>query len=549
MIIPLYNYASLVREALDSVRKQTLSQIDLVIVDDRSTDDSLAVALDWARAHASRFNRIAVLRNNVNYGLGLCRNTGFDAVNTPYVLPLDADNRLFPACCELLLEAIEKSGAAYVYPTVQHFGDSSELLSRHPYDPQRFVAGNYVDAMALVAKEAWAMVGGYVHVHHGWEDYDLWSRMAEIGLMGQWRREVLAEYRVHAKSMLKTDTTVGDNYRRLNADFAMRHPWVSPVDTQALRRPLRTQSKLTDRDALTRLDRILPTLRCPTSGQKLAYSSDGSALVSLDGLNRWPIVEGRPILSAELTSPDIKPAHHISNEVPETALDIIRQCKGLVLNLSAGGSAEKFDHVIEVEYAVFRHTDVVADAHYLPFDDNCFEAVIVMNAFEHYKNPERVAAELYRVLKPGGRIHIRTAFLQPLHEKPWHFYNATRYGVAEWFRAFDTEILHVSPNFCPNHTLSWIASEAESAFRSDLPAEAAEALRSRPIGALVDLWRDPARRNDRLWTDFEKLSQEKQEGIGAGFELIGRKPLPLPEHKASPAPLKPSLTIARKSGR
>ena len=47
-----------------------------------------------------------------------------------------------------------------------------------PYDPQRFVAGNYIDAMALVSKEAWAMVGGYDHVRYGWEDYDFWSRMA-----------------------------------------------------------------------------------------------------------------------------------------------------------------------------------------------------------------------------------------------------------------------------------------------------------------------------------------------------------------------------------
>src|ERR1700735_3283217 len=61
-----------------------------------------------------------------------------------------------------------------------------------------------------------------------------------------------------------------------------------------------------------------------------------------------------------------------------------------------------------------------------------------------------------------------TAFLQPLHEKPWHFFNCTRYGLAEWFKAFETEQLHVSKNFCPNHTVSWIASELEAAFRKDV---------------------------------------------------------------------------------
>jgi SAM-dependent methyltransferase len=119
---------------------------------------------------------------------------------------------------------------------------------------------------------------------------------------------------------------------------------------------------------------------------------------------------------ADSIAPTIMPNNHLSNEISAEALAIIRDAKGFVLNLSAGGSLEKFDHVIEVEYAIFRHTDIVADAHVLPFDDDAFEAVIVMNAFEHYRDPELVSAELHRVLKPGGVIYIQTAFLQPPRE-------------------------------------------------------------------------------------------------------------------------------------
>jgi GT2 family glycosyltransferase/glycosyltransferase involved in cell wall biosynthesis/SAM-dependent methyltransferase len=534
VIVPLYNYEALVCETLESVFHQTLEQLDLIIVDGFSTDDSLNVALEWARSHADRFNRILVLQNQANYGLGLCRNSGFDAADTPYVLPLDADNRLLPTCCEELLEAIKASGAAYVYPTIQHFGASTDFMSNVPYDPQRFVAGNYVDAMALVAKEAWAMAGGYDHVRFGWEDYDFWCRLAEIGLAGEWYNATLAEYRVHERSMLQTHTLVSENYRNLIVNYTMRHPWVSLVDrhTCKLCSPPLVEPRLTAETAQTRLDRILPILRCPLSGEKLAYDGERIALVSLDGMQKWPIVDGRPVLSRELASPEIKAPDHISNELPEEALAIIRETSGLVLNLSGGGSREKFDHVIEVEYAIFRHTDVIADAHQLPFDDNSFDAVIVMNAFEHYREPRQVAAELRRVLKPHGRIHIRTAFLQPLHEKPWHFYNATQYGVAEWFKAFETEQLHVSSNFCPNHTLAWLASEAETALRGDVSAESADAFLSARIGSLVDVWRDPAKRTARLWTDFEKLSQDRQEITSAGFEYIGRRPRDLPDLKA-----------------
>ena len=473
-----------------------------------------------------------MLKNQANYGLGLCRNSGFDSAETPYVLPLDADNRLRPDCCEKLLAAIEASGAAYVYPTIQHFGASNAEISNGRYEPQRFVAGNYIDAIALVSKEAWAIVGGYDHVRYGWEDYDFWSRMAEIGLAGEWLDIVLADYRVHPQSMLRTHTMVPQNYRDLILNYGVRHPWTSLVDREPLRTARFLGATLTEPSEKTRLDKILPILRCPVSKQKLAYDPEKISLVSVDGIEKWPIVAGRPVLSRDLPSPEIKNPEHFSNEVPEEALAIIRETQGLVLNLSAGGSRQKFEHVIEVEYAIFRHTDVVGDAHALPFDDECFDAIVVMNAFEHYREPHKVAAELHRILKPGGRIHIRTAFLQPLHEKPWHFFNCTRYGLAEWFKAFETERLWVSKNFCPNHTMAWLASDLEAAFRKDVSPAVADAFRSSSIGDLVDVWRDLSKRDTPLWTDFERLPQAEQEVTAAGFELIGRRPRDLPDLKA-----------------
>lgn len=529
VVIPLYNYASEVVEALYSVLEQTLTDLDLIIVDGCSTDNSVEVALRWAKSNADRFNRIAVLKNRANYKLGLCRNSGFDAADTPYVMLLDADNRLLPECCEKLLAAIKASGTAFVYPTIQHFGASTRQISNTPYRPQRFTAGNYVDAMAMVSKEAWAMVGGCHHVRHGWEDYDLWARMAEIGLAGEWLPEVLAEYRVHQTSMMKTQTIVDTNYRELHRDFASRHPWVALVDVETRRYPINGDARLTASEDRTRLDELLPILRCPLTGQKLAYDEARTGLVSYDGVVRWPVTEGRPCLSQDLSEPQIMPRGHISNALPEEALQVIRETKGWVLNLSAGGSRHKFDHVVEMEFAVFRHTDVVGDAHHLPFEDNSFDAVVVMNAFEHYHDPNRVAAEIYRVLKPGGRLHVRTAFLQPLHEKPYHFYNCTRHGMERWFEAFETEQMHVSTNFSPNHTLAWVASEAETALRSDLSDQAADHFMSAPVGKLVEIWRDPGKRDTPLWTDFELLSQENQEIIAAGFELFGKRPPSLPK--------------------
>jgi hypothetical protein len=140
--VPLYNYARFVGEALASVRAQTLQDLDLIVVDDASTDDSLAVAVDWARQNAPRFNRLLVLRNHANAGLGPTRNVGFDVAETPYVLPLDADNRLLPRCAEACLEAIHATRAAYACPVIRTFGIESGVMGQLPYDPARLVCGN-----------------------------------------------------------------------------------------------------------------------------------------------------------------------------------------------------------------------------------------------------------------------------------------------------------------------------------------------------------------------------------------------------------------------
>jgi glycosyltransferase involved in cell wall biosynthesis len=226
VIVPVYNYADYVLEALPSVAAQTLSPIDLVVIDDASPDDSATMVLDWARGHAHSFNRIVVMRHEQNAGLGFARNSGFAAADTEFVLPLDADNRLRPAACATLLARIEETGAAFAYPAIQEFGTRGEVFGTDPYSVLRLQCGNYIDAMALVRKSAWALAGGYDHVQYGWEDYDFWCRLAEFGAFGVHVPETLADYRVHRNSMLHTTTEVRDHKNDLVADLTRRHPWL-----------------------------------------------------------------------------------------------------------------------------------------------------------------------------------------------------------------------------------------------------------------------------------------------------------------------------------
>lgn len=528
VIIPLYNYSAFIVEALNSVKFSTLEIIDLLVIDDCSTDDSLAVALDWARENAGRFNRLQVLRNAVNSGLALTRNVGFDRADTRWVMPLDADNRLLPDCLTECLRVAHESGAAFAYPVIRQFGGASALMGTADYDPVRLSNGNYIDAMALVSRAAWARVVGYSHIQGGWEDFDFWCRMAEQGLRGQRVSEhPLAEYRVHGTSMIQQAIAEPVKLNNMMNDLQSRHRWLKlvwplpeafsgngQVDLRAVCQPE------------DRLSGLLTILRCPVTGGRLSLAPDGDALISEDGSHRWPIIHGRPVLFPGIDIPTVNSDAHVSNEISATARELIGSTKGLILHLSAGGSAERFDNVVETEAAIFRNTDLVADSHHIPFADASFEAVIALNAFEHYRDPAHVAHEIFRVLRPGGRVLIRTAFLQPLHEAPWHFFNCTRFGLEEWFKNFQIESLRVSDNFHPGHSLAWLASECESALRGRLAPAAADAFLDVPVGQLVSLWRAAEnKRSGRIWDDLASLPQDAQERIAAGFELLGKRPI------------------------
>ncbi len=166
------------------------------------------------------------MRHSENAGLGFGRNTGFARAETEYVLPLDADNRLRPTACAVLLQHLSESDAAFAYPAIQQFGDKSGVLGQTPFSILRLQSGNYIDAMALVRKSAWAAAGGYDYVQFGWEDYDFWCRLAERGRYGLSVPEILADYRVHDQSMLHQSTDIKENRVKLAADIRARHDWV-----------------------------------------------------------------------------------------------------------------------------------------------------------------------------------------------------------------------------------------------------------------------------------------------------------------------------------
>ncbi len=202
VILPTYNQAQFLRECLLSVVRQTLPNIRLVIVDDCSIDGTTEILSSFFKEYQDRFSQLLILSTKSNIGPVGARNIAINAAPSQYYFMLDSDNFILPSCLEKLLSALEHSDAAFAYPIIQKFGDNDGLLSYLPWNISRLREGNYIDNMSMIRGDWLQKVGCYLEnpCAAGWEDYDLWIRIALEGGEAVQVPEILAKYRVHDAS-------------------------------------------------------------------------------------------------------------------------------------------------------------------------------------------------------------------------------------------------------------------------------------------------------------------------------------------------------------
>jgi hypothetical protein len=224
VVTALHNHARHVQRALASLVAGGYRDFELIVVDDGSTDASADVVRSWMRRHDSV--PTLLLRHVVNRGLPAARNTAIEFARGDLVLVLDSDNELFPHALERLVAALEtEPEAAMAYGILQTFDDAGPrgLIGFLGWDPERLRRHNYIDALALIRTSVLREVGGFTTDLrlYGWEDYDLWCKLASRGMRAIHVKEIVGSYRIAAGSMINLTNL---SLEGAQAALAERHP-------------------------------------------------------------------------------------------------------------------------------------------------------------------------------------------------------------------------------------------------------------------------------------------------------------------------------------
>lgn len=198
IVLPVYNGARYLREAIQSCLEQTYHHWELILVDDASTDATPAIIAEYVGLDP----RIRALRHDHNRKLPAALNTGFAAARGAYLTWTSDDNRYRPHALETLVAFLEERPDVDVvytdYTTIDEAG--RPLRAVQVETPEALPFRNPIGACFLYRAAVAQKVGPYAEDLFRAEDYDFWLRAAGVCRLEP-LHEDLYEYRLHGASL------------------------------------------------------------------------------------------------------------------------------------------------------------------------------------------------------------------------------------------------------------------------------------------------------------------------------------------------------------
>lgn len=216
IVIPCYNDGAYLQQAIDSCLAQTYEALEILVVDDGSSDQKTRSVLSGLNAP-----RIKVLHTN-HVGPSQARNTAIAQACGQYILPLDADDWIEPEYVAHAANVLdEQPEVGIVYCHAELFGEKSGPWSLPNYSLDDFLVDNCIFITAMFRKEDWQLAGGFSQeFKHGLEDYDFWLSLIERGRTVHQFSEVWFHYRIKPASR---STEMNTSMQRTLDAYALLH--------------------------------------------------------------------------------------------------------------------------------------------------------------------------------------------------------------------------------------------------------------------------------------------------------------------------------------
>ncbi|WP_421658641.1 glycosyltransferase family 2 protein [Leptothermofonsia sp. ETS-13] len=190
VVMPCYNQGKYVDEAVGSVLNQTFQSFEIILINDGSTDEETNQILGNYQKPG-----VTVLHTE-NRGPAAARNTGIQYARGQYILPLDADDRIAPTYLEQAVRILDENpNVGIVYCEAEFFGEKTGKFDLPGFNFPGILLGNMIFNSSFYRKADWEKVGGYKNDFRGWEDYDFWLSLIELGREVVRIPEVLYYYR------------------------------------------------------------------------------------------------------------------------------------------------------------------------------------------------------------------------------------------------------------------------------------------------------------------------------------------------------------------
>lgn len=190
IVVPVRNRAAIVGRTLDAIEAQTLRPLKVVLVDNDSTDDTVAVLERW-KEHAAADDFEVVLLSEHVAGAAAARNTGLAAVDTPWVMFFDSDDTMTPDHCAKAMDDARRSGADIVgWDAEMRFANGRKrgvFADRHLHFNNLF-HGTFATQRWCARTDMVRRAGGWNPDALLWDDIELGARMIELGAKVHYRR-------------------------------------------------------------------------------------------------------------------------------------------------------------------------------------------------------------------------------------------------------------------------------------------------------------------------------------------------------------------------